>query len=87
VLDAIATHDPHCNGVLLLGLDAPEEELRLAFERAAPVAMCRGFAVGRSIFGSAARDWMCGDIDDEAATADVAARYLRLIELWQELRS
>jgi 5-dehydro-2-deoxygluconokinase len=87
VLEAISASDPHCNGVLLLGLDAPEDELRRAFERAAPVPMCRGFAVGRSIFGAAAREWLSGAIDDEDVIADVARRYARLIDLWRGMRT
>src|SRR5690606_36776960 len=86
VEEAIATHDPDCNGVLLLGLDAPEDVLRLAFERAATVPRCRGFAVGRSIFGAAAREWLYGRIDDAAVIDDVADRYSRLIGLWRRLR-
>ncbi len=87
VLESIAANDPHCNGVLLLGLDAPEDELREAFERAASVPLCRGFAVGRSIFGASARDWMRDAIGDEAVVEDVAQRYARLIELWQGMRA
>lgn len=87
VLDAIAAYDPHCNGVLLLGLDAPEDELRVAFERAASVPLCRGFAVGRSIFGPSARDWMSGAIDDETVISDVANRYARLIDVWRGMRA
>jgi 5-dehydro-2-deoxygluconokinase len=83
----IAECDPYCNGVLLLGLDAPESTLRTGFEHAAPFEICRGFAVGRSIFGEAARDWLSGRIDDERAIALVADRYERLIRLWQDLRA
>ncbi len=83
---AIMEHDPHCNGVLLLGLDAPEAQLRTSFELAAPHAICRGFAVGRSIFGQPARDWMRGALDDEGVVAEVAARYERMIDAWRNLR-
>ena len=38
IADVIAECDPWCNGVLLLGLDAPEETLRRAFEHVADVA-------------------------------------------------
>ena len=79
--------DPYCNGVLLLGLDAPEGELRDAFAQAAPYPICRGFAVGRSIFGPAAREWMGGRIDDERAIDMVATSYERFVRVWQELRN
>ena len=79
--------DPHCNGVLLLGLDAPEAHLLNAFATAVRFPRCRGFAVGRSIFGVAAREWMHGRIDDDEVVADVARRYTRLIDSWTALRS
>ncbi len=40
----IAERDPWCNGILLLGLDAPEDLLQRAFEDVAGIGMCRGFA-------------------------------------------
>ena len=55
IADAIAAHDPHCRGVLLLGLDAPEAELMAAFAMARRHPVCKGFAVGRTIFGAAGR--------------------------------
>jgi 5-dehydro-2-deoxygluconokinase len=73
--------------VLLLGLDAEESVLQRAFAEAAPFELCRGFAVGRSIFGQPARDWMQGRIDDAAVVGEVAARYSRLISMWRELRA
>ena len=54
IAESIARHDPHCRGVLLLGLEASEAELARSFATAAPHAVCRGFAVGRSIFAPAA---------------------------------
>lgn len=86
IQDLIMEYDPHCNGVLLLGLDAPEARLRAGFEHAAPFAICRGFAVGRSIFGQPAREWMRGTLTDEAVVDELANRYVRLAGLWRELR-
>jgi 5-dehydro-2-deoxygluconokinase len=83
----IEERDPWCNGVLLLGLDAPEAALRQAFEAAADAPICRGFAVGRSIFNPAARAWFAGSMSDEDAIADIAERYERLIESWQTARA
>ncbi len=87
IQDVIMEYDPHCNGVLLLGLDAPESHLRVAFETAAPFPVCRGFAVGRSIFGHPAREWMRGALPDEGVVTEVAARYERLIDVWRGLRA
>jgi len=86
VADVIARRDPHCNGVLLLGLDASEEELRRSFAQAAAVPVCRGFAVGRSIFGATARRWFAEEIADAEAIELMAASYQRLIGMWQHAR-
>jgi 5-dehydro-2-deoxygluconokinase len=48
---AIEAHDRHTRGILVLGLDAPEEELAASFETAAGFDLVKGFAVGRTIFG------------------------------------
>ena len=82
----IEQRDPWCNGVLLLGLEAPEEELARSFAVAAQVPLCRGFAVGRSIFGATARAWFAGELDDVRAIEDMANRYQRLIGHWQAAR-
>jgi 5-dehydro-2-deoxygluconokinase len=86
LVSVIERRDPWCNGVLLLGLDAPEEELTRSFAVAARVPMCRGFAVGRSIFGSSARAWFAGELDDAQAIADMADSYQRLIGHWRAAR-
>ena len=79
----IATQDPHCRGVLLLGLQASESALGDAFEAAASQPLCQGFAVGRTLFADAAEAWFAGTLDDAGVVADVAARYQRLIRLWR----
>ena len=45
----------HTRGIVVLGLDAPEAELAASFETAAGFDLVKGFAVGRTIFGDAAR--------------------------------
>jgi len=82
----IAERDPWCRGVLLLGLDAPEEALAASFARAAKHSVCKGFAVGRTIFGNAAEGWFRGELGDAEAIADMADRYRRLIALWERVR-
>ena len=69
------------------GSSTPEETLRRAFEDVAGIELCRGFAVGRSIFNSAARAWFNGSLSDEAAIEDIAERYRRLIVSWREARN
>ena len=52
----------------------------------AATPICRGFAVGRSIFGAAARDWFAGSLDDDTAVATIAENYSRLIGAWRTAR-
>jgi 5-dehydro-2-deoxygluconokinase len=78
----IKAHDPYCRGVVLLGLEAPEDELAAAFRIARRHPICKGFAIGRSIFMAPARDWLLGKLDAEAFAANVADNYRRLIEIW-----
>ena len=80
--DAVAAGDPYCRGILVLGLDAPADDLAAAFRATAGTAAVRGFAVGRTIFADPARDWLAGVIDDEAAVALMAARFAALVEAW-----
>ncbi|UZF90244.1 bifunctional 5-dehydro-2-deoxygluconokinase/5-dehydro-2-deoxyphosphogluconate aldolase [Bosea sp. NBC_00550] len=82
----IAKHDPWCRGVLLLGLDAPVEELEAGFAATANAPIVKGFAVGRTIFMSAAEGWLSGQLDDEAAIADMARRFGALTDLWLATR-
>jgi 5-dehydro-2-deoxygluconokinase len=84
ISNVIERYDAMCHGVLLLGLDAPEHELRQTFKIAAHFPVCRGFAIGRSIFGDAARRWFNGEIDDNNAVELIADNYRRMIRFWQE---
>jgi 5-dehydro-2-deoxygluconokinase len=86
IAELIRTHDAQCRGVLLLGLEASEDVLAQGFRAAADEPLCKGFAVGRSIFGDAANAWMAGQLDDASVVADVATRYQRLITLWLQSR-
>lgn len=81
--EVIERFDPHCRGVLLLGLDASLDELAVSFKAARRHKWCKGFAVGRSIFRIAAEEWFAGRIDDDAATAEIAASYRQVVELWR----
>ena len=87
ITNAIRRNDAHCRGVLLLGLEASEEDLQKSFDLAAPHAICRGFAVGRSIFAGAATAWFAGTMDDEQVVGDIATRYARLITGWRSARN
>lgn len=84
--NTIAKHDPWCRGVLLLGLDAPAEELEAGFAASTSAPIVKGFAVGRTIFMNAAEGWLGGTLSDEAAIADMARRFEALTGLWLSTR-
>jgi 5-dehydro-2-deoxygluconokinase len=80
--EVIRSNDPYCRGIVLLGLEAPEEELEAAFAIAAREPLVKGFAVGRTLFADAARKWLSGTITDDVAIADMASRFQRLVDAW-----
>jgi 5-dehydro-2-deoxygluconokinase len=84
---AIARNDPYTRGVVVLGLEAPADELAESFRVAARHELVKGFAVGRTIFAGAARAWLAGAITDAEAVEDMAARYRRLCRIWDEARA
>lgn len=83
----IMDNDPLCRGVVLLGLSAPESELIASFQVAARSPVVKGFAVGRTIFGDVAENWLAGRIDDEAAISDLSRRFGVLVGAWREARA
>jgi 5-dehydro-2-deoxygluconokinase len=84
---AIERNDPRTRGIVVLGLDAPEAELSASFELAARFPLVKGFAVGRTIFGQAARDWLSGRIADDEAVETMQDNYARLCRLWDAARA
>lgn len=83
---AITKNDPLCRGVVLLGLEAPQQELEIAFAATADVGIVKGFAVGRTIFIEPAEQWLARLIDDETAIAMMADRFGRLTQAWLAAR-
>jgi len=83
---AITANDAHVRGVVVLGLDAPEEALAASLQLAARHPLVKGFAVGRTIFADAARAWLAGRITDAEATERMAGNYARLCRIWDEAR-
>jgi 5-dehydro-2-deoxygluconokinase len=83
----IAHNDPHCRGIVLLGLEAPESELAKAFELTSGQPWVKGFAIGRTIFNDVARDWLAGHLKDEDAIAAMTQRFGKLVELWKRTHS
>ncbi len=85
--EVIARNDPWCRGIVMLGLEAPADELLAAFKAAQSVGSVKGFAVGRTIFADAARAWLGGNISDEEAIVDMAQRFAALTDAWLELKN
>lgn len=86
IQDAIQQHDPHCRGIVLLGLNAPISELLASFRAVASFPLVRGFAVGRSIWHDVAQDWFSGKIDDDLAIDQMAMNFSNLVQGWRECR-
>jgi len=86
-IEAVITrNDPHCRGVLLLGLSAPEAQLIASFAASGRAGIVKGFAVGRTIWSHAAAQWLTGHMDDEAAIDDLARRFSTLVTAWREVK-
>ena len=83
---AIEAHDRYTRGIVVLGLDAPEQELAASFATAAQFPLVKGFAVGRTIFGDVARRWFAGACDDAQALEEMRAGFARLCSIWDIAR-
>ena len=82
----IRENDPYCRGVILLGMEASEEALERGFALAARHPVCKGFAVGRTIFMDAARRWFAGQCKDEEVVGEVSKNYSNLVQIWNNAR-
>jgi 5-dehydro-2-deoxygluconokinase len=83
----IGKADPHCRGVILLGMEASAEALERGFALAARYPVCKGFAVGRTLFMDAAHLWFSSRISDDEVVSRVGNNYSRLVEAWRKARS
>ncbi len=86
VAAVIGEHDATCRGVLLLGHHDGWPGLVQGFEACSTVPIVRGFAVGRTIFADAARQWLTAELTDEHLVDAVAQRFAEMIEAWQSVR-
>ncbi|MCY0964316.1 bifunctional 5-dehydro-2-deoxygluconokinase/5-dehydro-2-deoxyphosphogluconate aldolase [Parathalassolituus penaei] len=83
ISDLIAERAPHCRGVVMLGLDAPADELKKGFMDSAGFDICKGFAIGRTIFSAPSRKWLAGEYNDEQLISAIVANYLELVKTWK----
>ncbi len=86
-VDAIERNDLNTRGIVILGLDAPMADLTACFAEAASFPLVKGFAVGRTIFGAAARNWLAGKMSDNQAITAMADIYRDLCTAWDQARA
>lgn len=87
VTDIVNTRAPHCRGVVMLGLDAPANELQASFNASAGFDICKGFTVGRTIFTEPSKQWLKEEINDAQFIDAAAENYLQLIGFWRNRRA
>lgn len=72
---------------VLLGRGASDAKVDHWLRQAAPVDGFVGFAIGRSIWWDALKGFLDGSIEREAASDQIAANYLRFIEVYENAES
>ena len=82
----IEKNDPHCRGVMLLGLAGDPDDIMTSFAAAAHCSSVKGFAVGRTIFADVAREWLTGNISDNDAVEQLKRNFQQLVDAWGNLR-
>ena len=78
----IEERSPFCHGILLLGLNVAKSQLANDFAVAKQFDLCKGFAVGRSIFHQPVIELLNERIDDEEFKQQISDNYLELIHAW-----
>src|SRR6476619_2514509 len=72
--------------LVLLGHNALIVTLAKGFADARGSAVCRGFAVGRTVFQQPSTQWFAGAIDDRALIGAIRANFEMLIDAWRTAR-
>lgn len=72
---------------VLLGRGASNDAVDHWLRQAAPVDGFVGFAIGRSIWWDALKGFLDGSIDRDTASDQIAANYLRFIEVYENAES
>ena len=67
---------------IVLGRDAPRERLEHWLDVAAPLDGFVGFAIGRSIWEDAIREWRANRMSEDEVVAQIGERYLAFAECW-----
>lgn len=82
----IKKKDFNCRGVLLLGADKPIEMLKEEFALASRQDICKGYAIGRSIFASACKSWFDNKFDNAQAKELIENNFRTVINNWQSCK-
>ena len=82
--DIVRANDAQMQGIIVLGKEAAPEVLASVFRNARAESLVKGFAVGRTIFAGAARDWLNGRIDDDMAVTTMTDLFAGLIDAWDK---
>jgi myo-inositol catabolism protein IolC len=72
---------------VLLGRGASDEKVEHWLQQAAGVEGFIGFAIGRSIWWDALKGFLGDDLEREAATEQIAEKYLRFIQVYDDAES
>jgi myo-inositol catabolism protein IolC len=72
---------------VLLGRGASDEKVEHWLQQAAPVEGFIGFAIGRSIWWDALKGFLDSDLERDAAAEQIAEKYLRFIQVYDEAES
>jgi 5-dehydro-2-deoxygluconokinase len=81
----INERDPHCRGVVILGLNQPLDVLAAGFA-AATHPIVKGFMVGRTLWAEPSRRWLEGTIDDDTLVDEAARNFATLVDAWRASR-
>lgn len=80
----IESNDADCRGVVLLGKGVPLNEISATFALARHYPICKGFAVGRSIFHKPVDEWFQRAIGDDTCIRRVEDNFRELIRAWEQ---
>ena len=87
ISELVPKRDPHCHGVVMLGLGASIASLKQSFQIAAQYPICKGFTVGRSLFAEPSQAWLANQINDQQLIQSVGENYVQLITAWRASRA
>lgn len=80
--NVLRMHDRHCRGIITIARDM--DGFHAVAARAKPESLVRGFCAGRSMWGDVIEPWLAGTLDDQAATAKMAAHFAAAGKIWDE---